>query len=330
MLRKSLLCAALMLTACGQNASDEDAFRDALPTPEMVEVKTPEASGQGLTAEVSAQAKGGRSDSYVWTRAATVAVNGGTAWVLALLDKVTEHPPTSLSGDTAVWGPHTEALSPNTWKLTVTQTGEHSYSYVLEAKAKSAADSEFKSILTGSHTVAVDADGQRMKRYGSGSFRVDWDTAATLPERGNQVGRMEVRYARPDATRAVTVDADFHQVRDAESTSKLVDASYRYKATPGAGGEFDFAVDKNLDHDASRPAAEHLTIKSRWQQDGAGRADIRATGGELGSEEATVSECWDSHFDSQVLLISYAPFFNYGDEATECVFTSAMYSSLSM
>lgn len=327
MLRKSLLCAALMLTACGRNSTEGDAFREGLPSQETVEVKAPAKAGQGL--EVEAQAKGGQSDTYAWTRGATVVVNGGTAWVLTLLEKITEHTPTSLADKTAVWGPHTEALSPNTWKLTVTQTAEHGYSYVLEAKAKSAADSEYKVILSGSHTVAVDANGQRKKHFGSGSFLIDWDAAQTLPEHDNQVGRAEIRYARPDAASAVTVEADFRQVRDADRPGTRVDADYRYKATPGAGGEFDFAVDKNIDRGTDRTAIEHLTIKSRWQQDGAGRSDVQASGGDLGDQKASISECWDSNFASQVLLISYAPFFNYGTEATECAFSTAVYSSLS-
>lgn len=327
MLRKSLLCAALMLTACGQNSTEGDAFREGLPSQETVAVKAPEKAGQGL--QVEAQAKGGQSDTYAWTRGATLVVNGGTASVLALLEKITEHTPTSLSENTAVWGPHTEALSPNTWKLTVTQTAAHSYSYVLEAKAKSAADSEYKTILSGSHTVATNANGQRVKHFGSGSFLIDWDAAQTLPEHDHNVGTAEIRYARPDTTSAVTVEADFRQVRDADRPGTRVDADYRYAATPGAGGEFDFAVDKNIDRGSDRTALEHLTIKSRWQQDGAGRSDIRATGGDLDGQEAKVSECWDSNFASQVLLISYAPFLNYGQEASECAFAAAVYSSLS-
>ncbi len=327
MLRKSLLCAALMLTACGNNNTEGDAFREGLPNQETVAVKAPEKAGQGLTVE--AQAKGGQSDTYAWTRGATVVVNGGTAAVLTLLEKITEHTPTSLADKTAVWGPHTEPLSPNTWKLTVTQTAEHSYSYVLEAKAKSAADSEYKVILSGAHTIARDANGQRVKHYGSGSFLIDWDAAQTLPEHDHQVGRAEIRYSRPDTTSAVTVEADFRQVRDAERPGTRVDADYRYKATPGAGGEFDFAVDKNIDRGTDRTAIEHLTIKSRWKQNGAGRSDVQATGGDLDSQGASISECWDSNFASQVLLISYAPFFNYGTEATECAFVTAVYSSLS-
>lgn len=90
MLRESLLCAALMLVGCGK-ASQEDAFRDGLPTQEMVQVKAPEKAGQGLeSGTVDAQAQGQRSDTYEWTRGATLIVNGGTVAVLTLLEKITD------------------------------------------------------------------------------------------------------------------------------------------------------------------------------------------------------------------------------------------------
>ncbi len=328
MFRKSLLCAAsLLLAACGQ-VDDGESFRDGLPSKETVEVKAPARAGQGLTAAVDAFAKNDPSQAYAWTRGATLVVNGGTVAVLTLIEEITEHAPTTVEDKKAVWGPHTGALSPNTWRLTVNQTGEHSYSYVLEARAKSAPDTDFKAILSGTHTVAVDGGGARKRNFGSGSFSLDWDAAQTLPEHDNNVGRVEVRYSRPDATSVVTVDADFRQVRDAEKPTTRVDADYRFKATPGAGGEFDFAVDKNLDNVPTRTAIEHLTIKSRWKQDGAGRSDIQATGGDLGTTKAQVNECWDSNFTSQVLRVSYASSANYGTEATECAFPAAVYSTL--
>jgi hypothetical protein len=328
MFRKSLLCAAsLMFAACGQ-VEEGETFRDGLPSKEMVEVKTPAREGQGLTAAVDAFAQGQQSEAYAWTRGATVVVNGGTVAVLTLIKEITEHAPTTVEEKKAVWGPHTAALSPNTWRLTVNQTGDHHYTYVLEARAKSGTDADFKTILSGSHQVAVDANGARTKNFGKGNFTLDWDAAQTLPEHDNNVGRVEVRYLRPDSASMVTVDADFRQVRDGENPAARVNADYRYKSTPGSGGEFDFAVKKNVDRGTTRTAAENLTIKSRWKQDGAGRSDIQATGGDLGTVKAQVNECWDTNFASQVLLVSYAPAANYGTEATECAFPSAVYSTL--
>jgi hypothetical protein len=125
-----------------------------------------------------------------------------------------------------------------------------------------------------------------------------------------------------------SVEADFRNVNDNDRPGTRVNADYRYKEQPNAGGEFDFRLDKNLDTDASRPAIERLTIKSRWGQTGAGRADVRVTQGDVGATPATVSECWDANFASQYLSISFAPSLNYGDVSACGTFSTAVYSAL--
>lgn len=327
--RKSLLCAALMLVGCGRMSREEE-FRSVLPTQELVEVKTPAKAGQALGVEgVSAQ--GGEnqtSDLYKLTRATTAVVNGGTLAVLGLVDAVTKHKPTTVTEDTAVWGPHTEALARNTWKLTVKKTGDHTYSYTVSAKAKTADDSAFVDVITGTHTAALDAAGEPMKGFGQGEFTLDWDKQRTLPENDNNVGRMTVKYSRLDGTGVATVDASFRQVRDDQDATRRADADYRYAATPGQGGEFNF----KLSQDWYKPGTtasqlEVLTIKSRWQESGAGRSDVRLSGGDLVGE-ATVNECWNADFASRFLRASYDPRVGYGTEGTDCVFTPAVYSTL--
>jgi hypothetical protein len=331
MLRKSLLSAttaALLLSAC-EPADDAESFREGLPSTETVAVKEPGTSAQAIRdGSVQASAIEGQvSDLYKLTRGATVMVNGGTVFVLGLLENITEHAPTSIDGDTAIWGPHTGALARNTWKLSVTRTGDHTYSYKLEGKDKTAADSAFVTVLSGTHTAAVDDSGARLKHFGSGSFTVDWSAGSTLPERDNNVGSGDFTYSRtaPDAEASVSVA--FHQVRDGE-TGQLVDADYSYTRTRGEGGEFSFGVNKNMVGDA-QSQLERLTVKSRWQPDGAGRSDAKLTGGDLGTGSGTVNECWDTHFISryykEVLLGTTGN--TYGVEGEACAFTSAAYAS---
>lgn len=329
-LRKSLLISALMLAGCGRMDREEE-FRSVLPTKEMVEVKTPAQSGQALTSEeaVHGQGEGDLSELYKLTRGTTVFVNGGTLRVLGLVDAVTEHRPTTLTEDTAVWGPHTEPLARNTWKLTVKKTGESTYSYTVSAKAKEAQDSAFVDVITGTHTAAVDAAGEPMKGFGEGEFTLDWDKAATLPEHDNNVGRFTVKYSREDEKSAATVDAAFRQVRDENDASKRVDADYRYAATPTQGGQFDFKLVQDWYKKEGSAAKETLTIKSRWLESGAGRSDVELTGGDLGTESATANECWDTAFASRYLRASYTlPQVHYGTEASDCAFATASYSSL--
>ena len=41
---------------------------------------------------------------------------------------------------------------------------------------------------------------------------------------------------------------------------------------------------------------ENVTIRSRWLATGAGRGDARITGGDLGTQQAIASECWNTLF----------------------------------
>ncbi|RYZ33868.1 MAG: hypothetical protein EOO72_13620, partial [Myxococcaceae bacterium] len=206
MLRKSLLCAASLLFAsgCGDDAgSSEDTFRDGLPSKEMMQVKAPKEDGQGLTSSGPSAmfGQGQKSEYYQATVNAAVTVNGGTAWVLTLIEQIARYPPTTLEENKAVWGPHTDALSPTTWRLTVTKSGDASFSWVLDGKAKVDPDSAFKAVLSGAQTVTVDADGERQRGYGSGELFIDWDAAHGLPDADPKtVGTAEIRYSRLSAT----------------------------------------------------------------------------------------------------------------------------------
>ncbi|RKH40702.1 hypothetical protein D7Y23_34285 [Corallococcus sp. AB050B] len=332
MLRKSLLCASLLLAAGCNDADSGDAkFRDGLPSKEQVQVKAPQAKGQGLTAAGPSAmfGQGQKSGYYQVTVDATVSVNTGTAWVLGLIERITKYPPTTLEENKAVWGPATEALSPITWRLTVTKSGEASFSWVLEGKGKTEEDSAFRAVLSGTQQVAVNADGERQRGFGSGELFIDWDAAHTLPDADDHVGTVEIRYARPSATADATVDADFHQVRDDKDPTKRVDGKYHYKTTPSAGGEFEFATLQDInDNDPEAAKLENVSIKSRWTATGAGRADVKATGGDLAAE-LKVNECWDTNFLSTYLEINLFPGQGYGDAQTGCAgFTAASYSSL--
>ncbi|MCP3103874.1 hypothetical protein LZ198_33850 [Myxococcus sp. K15C18031901] len=328
MLRKSLLCAAaLTIAGCGKDAkNDEESFRQGLPSKEMVEMKSPQKGGQGLTSAYYGEHQ--LSENFALTAAAAVSVNGSTLWVLDLIQDIVRHPPSAIEGEVAVWGPYSGPLSLVTWKLTVTRTDDDTYSYALAGKGKSQDDSAYQTILSGSHTAAVDGDGERKPGYGSGDFLIDWDRNGTLPGNDTRdVGSLEVRYSRTGASTVATVEADFHQVRDDEAQGQRLDANYRYARTPGDGGELDFVIKKNIDLDPTLSQVEKLAIKSRWEHSGAGRSDIKLSGGDLHGE-ATLNECWDSSFLSVYYAASYNPFVGYGTVAACGGFDAAVYSTL--
>jgi hypothetical protein len=318
------LVAALALVGCGRSNDD---FRDGLPRPETVRLDVPGDEGaarQGLSS-TSLSLEGETSEMYRLTRATTVNINGGTLFVLNLVKAITEHKPTSINGDTATWGPHTDALSPNTWRLVVKRIAEGQYQYSLEGRAKTESDSDFRAVLYGTHKVALDANGNAMEGFGSGEFTLDWDVAQTLPEHDANVGVAVITYSRVSPSAEATIDVVFTQVWNEEKTARN-NGKYHYQQAPGEGGEFEFQCIGNVHKELDKPAAENLTIKSRWMHTGAGRSDVKVSGGDV-SGETTLNECWDTNFKSTFFHFSDAPIFDYGIEISACVFASAEYSS---
>ena len=305
------------LASCGLDGKT-DAFRNGFPRKSTVELKVPtSATSQGLSGQSSRQdgLEGELAEFYTFTRGVTVTVNGGVAATLSLIERISEYPPTSMTTDTAVWGPHTDPLSPNTWRFTVTRRADNDYSYVLEGKAKTAPDADFVAILSGAHVSAG-------KNLGNGSFLLDWDAAQKLPEHEATVGTAQVSYARPASASTVVVDVDFARVKDGD-TGQIVDAKYRFRQTPAQGGSLEFQLNKNFILGSS---VELLTVRSRWQETGAGRSDVQLTGGDL-TAPATASECWDANFMSRSFINSFDAQKAWGNSAA-CTFATAEYASL--
>jgi hypothetical protein len=320
---------------CGKG-DDGDTYRDGVPYHEDVTLAFPGGSAaqqSALTADGTAATQGAllgeQAEFYRLTRGITVIVNTGTASVLGLIKTITEYPPTSVdkAADTAVWGPYTDALSPNTWRLTVNRIAQGQFHYVFAAKAKTAPDTAYVNVLVGNHNLADPMAHRRdhLPAYGSGNFVLDWDAAATLPEHDKNVGKAAFTYSRVSPTSEVDIDVAFTQVRD-EDTGMLVDATYGYTAMPGNGGSFDFKLIKNMI--TTTPALETITVHSRWLETGAGRSDTQFTGGDVPATGATANECWDSNFLSVYMTNSYGdPTKMWGAE-TACAFTPAVYSQL--
>ncbi len=316
----------------------DDDFAGSTPTAENVALAVPASTQQSaLTAgdgtKVSALL-GEEAGSYQLTRAVTGIVNGATGLVLILVKTIVSYPPTSHDGDTAVWGPHSEPLDKNAWRLTVTRVEPHVFSWALDGKPKAADDSAFVTILSGVHTRAVNDRGRAIENYGSGTFVVDWDMAQTLPDHDNAVGVATFTYSRTAPDAVTTIDVDFKGIKDDPPATELYDAIYRYTATPGAGGELKYAAKRDYypDPHPSGTAKEDFTIHSRWQETGTGRTDYQLTGGEVATDgigTVTVSECWDIAFLSTYLNVSYDHARNWGAE-TSCSFPTASFLAPSL
>jgi hypothetical protein len=318
------LAAPLASGACGR-LDGGDEYRQGVPHHEDIAIVVPGGDAQtgALTAEGVAVTQGAllgqQAELYRLTRGVTAVVNGGTIAVLALVRTITAFPPTDIGDDVAVWGPHTEALSPNTWRLTVHRLARGQFQYLFEAKPKTAPDTAYLTILSGHHNVATTGSGLRRRAnlpaYGSGDFDINWDNAQMLPEHDDNVGTAHFVYSRPAAGADANIAVTFHQVMD-KDTGMRIDAQYAFVQTPASGGSFQFTLTKN--EILTTAALETLTVRSRWQQTGAGRSDVKMVGGDLAATEATVNECWDSNFASVYMTNSYGDAAKMWGAAASC------------
>jgi hypothetical protein len=329
-----------LVAGAGCRKSDDDAFRGGVPTREAVVLHLPGAPDDGggattatggSTAAVHSTLLGQTADTYNVTRAATELVNGGTWAVLTLVRTIVSYPATSHGVDSAVWGPWTDTdpLSGNTWRLTVTRVASHEFQWLFEARGKHEDDAAFRTIISGDHTAAVDAQGDPIEGFGNGTFLIDWDEAAMLPTHDTNVGKASFTYARLTPTASVTVNVSFTGIKD--SAGEIFNAVYQYAQTPGQGGQLAYAEDKD-NYPGPGPtgtAKEHFTILSRWTEDGTGRCDLEDQGGDLMTTVAHGSECWNDTFASVYRYLEYPDAQgNWGAESACTAFPTASYANL--
>ena len=78
-----------------------------------------------------------------------------------------------------------------------------------------------------------------------------------------------------------------------DASGQPASADYAYNEKADGGGDMVFDVNVNA---GGTSLLETLTLRSRWLATGAGRADARIAGGDLGQLQVTASECWDTSF----------------------------------
>ena len=275
---KSLLAAAtctLSLVACVKQDDGANIDR-AIPTAQQVSIKLPDHAARTLDSLDAPAAW------YVATRDVTRTLNGGSAWVLTLIHTIVQFPATTVDGNKYTWGPWTDALNPAEYKLEVTAIGDGTYSYQLSGRNKTQANSKFEVVIDGT------ADPRAGDDKGSGEFTVDFDASKRVNpiDSGDAKGSIDVHYDLAVRHLDLTVMST-----DANNQPALAD--YAYNETADGGGDMTFDVSVNA---GGTSLLETLTLRSRWLNTGAGRADARIAGGDLGTIQVTASECWGTTF----------------------------------
>ena len=288
MLAKTLAAVTLAATlvACVQETDAPSSMRTAIPTADQVEIKLPAGATRTL---------GELAQWYVATRNVTRTFNGGSAWVLTLIHTIVQFPVTTVDGNKYTWGPWSDALDPAEYKLDVRDIGDGTYAYQLSGRSKLQAGSQFEVVVDGT------SDPRAGELKGNGTFLLDFEAGRRVNpiDAGDARGSVTVKY---DLT-AKHLDLGIDSIDD---RGQPVTADYAYTETVGGGGDMLFNVSGNAGGTA---ANEQITLRSRWQATGAGRADARLAGGDLGAVGAIASECWDPTFRRVYYTdsVSFAP-----------------------
>ena len=302
----STVAIASLATACIQPHDDPHPVARALPTAEQVQVKLPDSTPRTI---------GEIAPWYVATRDVTRTLNGGTAWVLILVHTIVQFPPTTQEGRTYTWGPWSDSLDPAEYKLEVTELADGSYDWALSGKNKTEPGSTFEVVIAGNAVPSQPAG------RGHGDFTIDFDAGARVNpvDTNGERGVVSINYDLA----ARHLDMAISTVEDRGGVDVPVDYDYTYDEADDRSGNMVFAV--YADTEDEGPNAENVTLRSRWQPDGAGRSDIEARNGDLGTDFATASQCWNTNFRTV-----YSEFVFAGQTASEGAETDCAYATASM
>lgn len=303
---------------------DAAEFREALPAREAVQLSgsasDASASADGQ-AGVSPQANGplGRDRVAKWygfTRAVRGGVNLVTAAVLGSVWTIVHSEPSSVEDGEATWGPYTDALDPVTYRFRVTRIAAHEYDYVLEGRPKADAGAEYRTVLRGH------GFGKQHAEHGEGDFTIDLDVARELDPfaHQNDSGSVQIVHHLP------------HDLESSGALPRTIEAevkpdptvnreSFSVTSVANLDGTGSLHVVANADVDDSKlTELEDIVVDSRFRADGAGRADIAISGGDIPADPGQVSavECWGSDFARSYYMdsIGFAP---TEGEPTACV-----------
>jgi len=314
------------LSACHPLEPAGSEFANGVPRQETVAMAVPGSEAKAITVESDRRAlEGQTAEWYTVTRTVSHTVNGGAIAVGALVRLVTDYPATSVTADSATWGPWQGPLDPVEWKVTVTRLALHQYSYTFEGRDKHAPAAPFVTVLAGAHTPGLDANDMELEGFGAGSFTLDWNARATLPGHDGTVGTAHYVYDHMGPARVVSISAQLRKVKDEKDPAKLLDVDYVFVQNPGATGSMDFLYNVPASPTAAGGVGK---VRSRWLWSGAGRSDVVL----IPSDSPltyTLSECWDINYLSvyKSVPLSSSPTDNYGSEAA-CAFPTAETSSL--
>ncbi|MFH1463309.1 MAG: hypothetical protein ABIO70_02880 [Pseudomonadota bacterium] len=253
---------------------------------------------------------------YLFTAATTEDINRLVGTVLLWVDTIThDYRPSYVdsSESSATWGPWATALDPVQTLLWVVRDPDTDVTtWGFDQWPRDTERDAACSVVLG------EVDPGATREVSTGRFSIDFDTIHALDPTEEATGQFGVDYdIGEDGVRGTATFTAFGP--------DGIDADYAYEQTFDGEGVMDLAVVSDLNPGGGAGLDETWRVHSRWLASGAGRADVRATGGDLGATEASVSECWDSSF-ARVYYTDSLSGTEDGDPES-CVYAEAEYPS---
>lgn len=292
----------LSSTACLEPFSNDDVlFLKSVPTRKQVALAVP----QGLSSCPM-------STSIYYTAADDLStdVNGAVYSVIDLITQVVQYPPTVRTENARIWGPFDgergtqikftieRVRTATTVQTTRTSTPTfvtELYHYTFEARSTGA----FVKVIDGAFAPSADLDS------GMGVFLLNFEqNRLEVDPTSNDRGLIYIGYDNRfgQQTTQTAIDAEVNLERPFEQP----EGYYYYHEEQNGDRRFDFLYLDTIHDLLPDNAKETFFIRQRYLSDGTGRAEIAATGGDLGDYTVYLTECWDSCFQ-QTFLASNLP-----------------------
>jgi hypothetical protein len=299
-MRATMLCSLLatcLVTGCNPDAE----YAAAIPKAEEVAINVPSKSG---SAALGQAITGQPSEFYAISFAVSSGINLGTAGLLGIVALITVHPSTSQTANSRTWGPSTPGgLDPLTYRLVVTKLATKHFSFSLEARPRaSTSDADFLAMFDGEVTEGA------VSGTGKGTMSLHFDNRRMLVP--TQCENGTVSFVFDDTGSPVTNDVTLADFGNANAANPIcghdapAQASYHFQQATGGAGMFTFSAHRDAHNLTSDTGAENMDIQSRWQADGAGRADVTISGTQITADlnaagltgPVSATQCWSSSF----------------------------------
>jgi len=302
-----LVSITLGLFACGGDGEGDaidqallDQYRAAIPKDEQVMASAPKASVNAIIGEPALYPKGSQD--------IVQGINGSIGHIVDAMTFIVGLPPTAYNAATQefVWGPYDNNDGFGKIAAYIKDAGEGAefrYHYALLRGTGGDVASMTPVIWGGANPDPA------TKEHGSGVTLWDFEANYTFEKDNNpdfaslalERGRFVAVYGRGpsnggEATMVVAVLHDFVPRENPENPPTHLDYFYGSFTDGTTKVDFvDWASSFNVDDDPAKPLAEDVAVRLAFVNEGMGRAEAQASGGDLAmGQVADAVECWDN------------------------------------